>query len=209
MFTANPGFTAEQAVKRLYDTATDLGAAGWDEDTGYGEVNALRAVDPTADVSGSGGSADDGKGGSSADGSSGTGTGADGKASSETASDGANGASGANGTSNTSASSQLEQSPSVKAHAQIVKYAKLKKKTQKINCPITVKGAFGKLTYKLVSVNKKAAAKKVSIKKKTGKIVLKKGLKKGSYKLKVRVSAAGNDKYASYKKTVAVKLRVK
>ena len=44
IFTANPTFTAEKAVARLYDTATDLGAAGWDRTYGYGEVNAQSAV---------------------------------------------------------------------------------------------------------------------------------------------------------------------
>ena len=44
IFTANPTFTAEEAVTRLYDTATDLGAADWDRTYGYGEVNAYSAV---------------------------------------------------------------------------------------------------------------------------------------------------------------------
>ena len=44
MFTANPNLTAAQATSVLYSTATDIGSTGWDVETGYGEVNAYRAV---------------------------------------------------------------------------------------------------------------------------------------------------------------------
>lgn len=44
MFTANPNLTAAQATSVLYSTATDIGNSGWDVETGYGEVNAYRAV---------------------------------------------------------------------------------------------------------------------------------------------------------------------
>ena len=44
MFAAYPDLSASDALQRLYDTATDLGDEGWDEKTGYGEVNALAAV---------------------------------------------------------------------------------------------------------------------------------------------------------------------
>ena len=43
-FAANPDLTASQAVQILYDTATDLGSAGFDEEYGYGEVDAYAAV---------------------------------------------------------------------------------------------------------------------------------------------------------------------
>ena len=44
---------------------------------------------------------------------------------------------------------------------------------------------------------------------KTGKITVKKGLKKGTYKVKLRVTAAGNKNYKKKAKTVVVKVRVK
>jgi len=44
---------------------------------------------------------------------------------------------------------------------------------------------------------------------KTGKITVKKKLKKGTYKIKVKVTAAGNDNYNSLTKTVTFKVKVK
>ena len=43
-FAANPNLTVSQATSLLYTTATDIGASGWDVDTGYGEVNAYGLV---------------------------------------------------------------------------------------------------------------------------------------------------------------------
>ena len=43
-FSANPSLTAEEAVNILYGTADDIGEAGWDELTGYGEAMAYDAV---------------------------------------------------------------------------------------------------------------------------------------------------------------------
>ena len=60
------------------------------------------------------------------------------------------------------------------------------------------------MTYSKLSGNKK-----VSIKKKTGNITIKKGLKKGTYKIRVKVKAAGNSLYKSASKTAALKIRVK
>ena len=42
---------------------------------------------------------------------------------------------------------------------------------------------------------KKSGNKKITIAKKTGKVTVKKGLKKGTYKVKVKVKAAGNANY--------------
>ncbi|SKA64672.1 Listeria/Bacterioides repeat-containing protein [Eubacterium uniforme] len=94
----------------------------------------------------------------------------------------------------------------VKAKSVTVKYKELKKKAQ----TITKKKAFkitdakGKVTFKKVLGNKK-----ISINKKTGKITLKKGLKKKTYKIKILVTAAGDDKFESASKTVTVKIKVK
>ena len=76
---------------------------------------------------------------------------------------------------------------------------------------MTVSRAQGRLSYKLVSAKKggKNFRKKISVNAKTGKITVKKGLKKGTYKVKVKVRAAGNANYkASAWKTVKFKVRV-
>ena len=69
----------------------------------------------------------------------------------------------------------------------------------------------GKPSYKLVSAKKgkKNFRKKFSVNAKTGKITVKKGLKKGTYKVKVKVKASGNANYkASAWKPVTFKVRV-
>lgn len=43
-FAANGSLCAERAIEYLYESATDLGAAGWDRQTGYGLVDAYKAV---------------------------------------------------------------------------------------------------------------------------------------------------------------------
>ena len=44
MFTVNPTLSPDQAKELLYNSARDIGAPGWDEQYGHGEVNALSAV---------------------------------------------------------------------------------------------------------------------------------------------------------------------
>ena len=97
---------------------------------------------------------------------------------------------------------------SVKAKTAAVKYSTIKKKAQAIGVTkviaFTKKGQ-GKLTYTKASGNKK-----IVINKTTGKVTVKKGLKKGTYKVKVKIKAAGNANYkASAVKTVTFKLKVK
>ena len=68
----------------------------------------------------------------------------------------------------------------------------------------------GTLKYKKLSKSKlKKLAKKFSINKKTGKITIKKGLKKGTYKLQVKVTASGNSSFKPKTKTVTVTFKVK
>ena len=50
VFTANPGLTPQQVMNVIENTATDLGASGWDRTYGYGEVNAAAAVQKAKDV---------------------------------------------------------------------------------------------------------------------------------------------------------------
>lgn len=92
-----------------------------------------------------------------------------------------------------------------------VKAKALKKKDQKlaVSKVITIKGAKTKRTFKLVSVNKKKFKKYFKIDSKTGKVTVKKKLKKGTYKIKVKITAAANNNYKGVSKTVTFKIKVK
>ncbi|MCR5543407.1 MAG: InlB B-repeat-containing protein [Eubacterium sp.] len=96
-----------------------------------------------------------------------------------------------------------------------VKYAKLKKKAQTLAVTKVIKftkDAKDKKTYTLSSAKKgkKSFKKYFKINKSTGKVTVKKGLKKGTYKVKVKVKALGNSNYkASGTKTVTFKVKVK
>ncbi|MBR2675176.1 MAG: leucine-rich repeat domain-containing protein [Mogibacterium sp.] len=88
-----------------------------------------------------------------------------------------------------------------------VKFAKLKKKSQKLAITKVVKfndKGQGAHTYAKTKGNKK-----IKINKKTGKITIKKGLKKGTYKIKVKVTAAGDEKYDSADKTLTIKIKIR
>lgn len=61
----------------------------------------------------------------------------------------------------------------------------------------------GKITFKKKSGNKKITVSK------SGKVTVKKGLKKGTYKVKVKVTASGNKYYYGKSKTVTIKIKVK
>ena len=74
---------------------------------------------------------------------------------------------------------------------------------------ITIRKAKGKITYKLIRINKKKQRKYFKIHKKTGTVSVKKGLKKGTYKLKIKVRAAGTAKYKARNKTVTVTVFVR
>ena len=89
-----------------------------------------------------------------------------------------------------------------------VKFSKLKKKSQTLKASKVMKFASkgeGKLTYKRAKGNKK-----IAISKTTGKVTVKKGLKKGTYTVKVKIQAAGDDYHdKSAWKTVTFKVKVK
>ncbi len=91
----------------------------------------------------------------------------------------------------------------VKAKTKSVKYNKTKKSSVKIKNAITVTNAKGSVSYKKLS-----GSKKLSISK-NGTITVKKGTKKGTYKIKVKVTAKGNSSYKAKSKTVTVKVKVK
>lgn len=55
LFSVNPQLSVSQVDSILFQTADDLGDAGWDKYYGYGRVNAARAVAMAASTTGSGG----------------------------------------------------------------------------------------------------------------------------------------------------------
>ena len=96
-----------------------------------------------------------------------------------------------------------------------IPYAKLKKKTRKLAITKLVtfkKKLKDKKNYALSAVKKgkKNYKKYFKINKKTGKIAISKILKKGTYKIKIKVKALGNSNYtASGWKTVTCKIKIK
>ena len=94
----------------------------------------------------------------------------------------------------------------VKAKTAKVKKSKVKKKAQKLakSKVLTVSKNQGKVTYTKVS-----GSSKLKIAKTTGKVTVKKKTKKGTYKMKVKVTAAGNNNYKAASKTVTFKVKVK
>ncbi len=95
----------------------------------------------------------------------------------------------------------------VKAKTVKVKFSALKKKAQTLAVSKVItfsKKGQGTLTYAKSSGNKK-----ITINKKTGKVTVAKGLKKGTYSVKVKIKAAGNANYkASAYKTVTFKIKI-
>jgi hypothetical protein len=96
----------------------------------------------------------------------------------------------------------------------VVKYAKVKKKSQllkKSRFIRTSKKGQGDMEYKIVSAKKKGKSckKYFKIDKKTGKLRVKKGIKRGTYTLKIKVKALGNSKYKAKATTVTSKIKIK
>ena len=105
-------------------------------------------------------------------------------------------------------STQAANTLTVKGKTAKVKYKKLRKRNQTLSVSkviaITKKGQ-GNLIYAKVSGNKK-----ILINKTTGKVTVKKKLKKKTYTVKVKVMASGNAQYKSSGwKTVKFKIKVK
>jgi hypothetical protein len=67
-----------------------------------------------------------------------------------------------------------------------------------------VSKARGDVSYKKISGNRK-----ISVDRKTGNIKIAKSLRGGTYKIRVRVRAAGNTRYRAMSKTVTVRIRVR
>jgi hypothetical protein len=97
----------------------------------------------------------------------------------------------------------LKAANTMVAAGKTVKAKASKKTTIKKSKAFTVKNAKGKVTFKKKSGNSKVVVSK------TGKVTVKKGLKKGkTYKVKVQVKAAGNGDYLAKTKTVTLKVKV-
>ena len=90
-------------------------------------------------------------------------------------------------------------------------FAKLSGAAQTVKCSemMKVSGAEGAVTYMLVSLVPAKYKGYFSIDKSTGVITVKKGLPKGSYKLKVRTKAAGGGNYNALSKVVVFRVAVK
>ena len=97
---------------------------------------------------------------------------------------------------------KAKQKLSVKAVTKTVKYSAVKKKNVTV-APLAVKNAQGKVSYKKLSGNSK-----ITVNTSNGKFTVKKGLKKGTYKVKVKVKAAGNSNYNSGAQTVTATVKV-
>ena len=103
----------------------------------------------------------------------------------------------------------------VKGKTSTINYAALQKKTQTLAVTKVIqftKQLKDKKTYLLSSAkrNGKSYKKYFKINETTGRVAVKKGLKKGTYKITVKVKAAGNSNYkASGYKTVTFTIKVK
>ena len=91
----------------------------------------------------------------------------------------------------------------VKTTSRTLKVAAVKKKAQKITLGASVNSK-GKLSFKKTSGNKA-----ITVNTKTGALTVKKGLKKGTYKVKVQITSKATGSYNAGKKTVTVTVRIK
>lgn len=98
-----------------------------------------------------------------------------------------------------------KQMPSIKVKvtSKILKVKTLKKKAQTINIKSSVNSK-SKLSFKKIS-----GSGKIKINKTNGNLTVKKGTKKGTYKIKIQVTAAAKGNYTAGRKTVNIKIRVK
>ena len=93
-----------------------------------------------------------------------------------------------------------------KAVARTASYTTLKSKAVTVERPMTVSKQQGKVTYTKVASGSSAA---LTVNKTTGKVTVRKGTKKGTYTIKIKVTAAGNANYKAGSKTVSCKVTVK
>lgn len=105
---------------------------------------------------------------------------------------------------------QKTQTVTVKKKTVKLKYKSVKKKKATIKASKVTKGnkAKTKLSYKLVKVNKKKSKSKFKVAS-NGKITVKKGTKKGTYKLTLKASAAETKEYKPASKNFQVVIIIK
>ena len=200
MFATYPDLTPDQAVETLYATATDLGEKGWDEEYGSGEANALAAVQACYEMAEEAGyhpSINDDP--------------ADNPSGDDPGDDPSGDPSGDN-------PGDDDDTPAVKpikklanplvVHSKLLKVRarnlKASKKTYVRKKVLTISSKRGTLSYKKIS-----GSSRLTIDKKTGSVTVKKNTKRGNYRMKVSVRAAGNYKYASGSTVVNVKVSVR
>lgn len=99
---------------------------------------------------------------------------------------------------------KLSNSLAVTAGSKTVKASKVKKKKVTVGRPCSVKYAIGSVSYKKVG-----GSKKLSVNTRNGKVTVAKGTKKGTYKIKIKVTAAGNYSHAKASKTVTCTIVVR
>ena len=85
-----------------------------------------------------------------------------------------------------------------------MKYSRLKKARQTIKTPVKVSGNRTTLSYAKVK-----GKSSFTVSKKTGTITIKKGVKKGTYTVKIKVTTAANTKYESASKTISIRIKIK
>jgi hypothetical protein len=97
---------------------------------------------------------------------------------------------------------KLDNPLNAKGKTKKVKYSKVKKAKQTVKA-IEVINYVGKLSYSKVS-----GSAKLSVNKTSGKITVKKKTKKGTYKIKVKITAKGDSGFKKGTKTVTVTIKV-
>ncbi|MBR3316794.1 MAG: hypothetical protein IKG21_03080 [Atopobiaceae bacterium] len=117
----------------------------------------------------------------------------------------------ANHAAKTSAAAKLvvakaAQPMTAKAANRTASLATLKTKAVTVARPIAIAKAQGTLSYAKVASGSSAA---LTVNKTTGKVTVKRGTKKGTYAIKIKVTAAGNANYKAGSKTVTCKVVVK
>ena len=108
--------------------------------------------------------------------------------------------------------SKADNTLSVIGKAATLKSRKLKKKKQSlaVSKVMTLSDpGQGTLSYQLVSVKKAKFKKYFKIDAKSGKVTVKKKLKKGTYTITVNVTASGDANHSAVTKTAAFKIKVK
>ena len=95
----------------------------------------------------------------------------------------------------------------IKGKTATVRYSKLKKKAQTLKAARVIR--FVNKGQGRINYAKSSGTKKITINKKNGKMTVKKGLKKGIYKVKVKVTAKGDAAHRKATKAVTFKVKIK